>query len=200
MELNVRDVETTFNKPDTCVKCSGRLHFNVHDNSRKMEIKAAEWATIEQLESLLKPLQMATNVFCGNNYAPTSMVRPIIFKVINNHMKCIPRDFNLESEFKELVRDLTRWFDLDCRMGSEINSRLIALFLDPRYKDLTDESPRARQRLRDTVLRNLEDISGTQPVEEPSPRLLPTLLQIMIWHFHIGKQNPYRVMSMRTAI
>lgn len=91
---------------------------------------------MEQLVYLLKPLQMATTVFCGNNFSPTSMVRPIIFKIINNHLKCIPRDSQLENEFKELVKsELTKRFDLDCGMGSEVNPRLIASFLDPRYKD-----------------------------------------------------------------
>jgi len=45
--------------------------------ARKLEITEIQWAHMEELVNLLRPLQMATTVFCGENCS-ASIVRPLI--------------------------------------------------------------------------------------------------------------------------
>ncbi|KMQ81600.1 zinc finger bed domain-containing protein 1-like protein, partial [Lasius niger] len=126
--------------------------------ARELEITEVQWAQMKELINLLRPLQMATTDFCGDNYSPVSIVLPLIWKIVRHHMQPVPEDSDLATTFKKFVSTelqnrfkLTEWENF-----SDISARLTASFLDPRSKNLEDESAETRQKIEEHV-RNLLD-------------------------------------------
>ncbi|XP_011686386.1 PREDICTED: zinc finger BED domain-containing protein 1-like [Wasmannia auropunctata] len=54
--------------------------------ARNLEMTASEWSIINELVSLLKPLQCATTIFCSSSEVTISLVRPVIRGIIDNHL------------------------------------------------------------------------------------------------------------------
>jgi len=71
--------------------------------ARKLEITEIQWAQMEELVNLLRPLQMATTVFCGENCSPASIVRPLIWKIVRLHMQPVSEDSDLTTTFTKFV-------------------------------------------------------------------------------------------------
>ncbi|XP_018318363.1 zinc finger BED domain-containing protein 4-like [Mycetomoellerius zeteki] len=68
---------------------------NVTTSTIKHEITEAQWTQMEELINLLRPLQMATTVFCTDKHSPASIVRPLIWKIVRLHMQPVPEDSDL---------------------------------------------------------------------------------------------------------
>ena len=126
--------------------------------ARKLEITEVQWTQMEELVNLLRPLQMATTVFCGDNYTPASIVRPLIWKIVRHHMQPLPEESDLATTFKTFVSaELKNRFKLiEEENFSNISARLTASFLDPRSKNLEDESIETKKKVEEHV-RNLLD-------------------------------------------
>lgn len=117
--------------------------------AEQLEITEREWTFISELISVLKPLQVATTVLCGNSHTPISMVNPVIRSLIDIHLSYTDSDCESVRKLKDIISvDLRRRFVLDRENMNfdEIPApRQIAQFLDPRYKNLENEPAEARQ-------------------------------------------------------
>lgn len=117
--------------------------------AQRLEVTETEWLSLEKLQQILKPLQVATTVLCSDSHSPISMVRPIVFMLRDGHLRDAPDDEIMISEMKGTLRnELTARFDLDHDSILGVNARQVASFLDPRYKDLVVESAEAREDIR----------------------------------------------------
>jgi len=80
--------------------------------ARKFEI-TVQWAQMEELVILLRLLQMAMTVFCGNN-SSASIMHPLIWKIIRHHIQPILKDSDLTTTFKKFVStELQKRFKLN---------------------------------------------------------------------------------------
>lgn len=116
---------------------------------RKLEITENQWCLIETLISLLKPFYVLTTVLCKENYSPVSMVRPLLYKVIENHLK--PRDDDniiIKDLRKTVINELTKRFNLQFEDNNLISVSHISSFLDPRYTDLEHKPIHVREKIR----------------------------------------------------
>lgn len=113
--------------------------------AERLEISQREWLTMENLQKVFRPLQVATTILCSDSLGPMSMVRPIVFKLRDIHLKESVEDDHYMESFETSQRDeLTIRFDLERNPAYKVTVRQIASFLDPRYKDLLVESSQAR--------------------------------------------------------
>jgi hypothetical protein len=126
--------------------------------AQKLEITELEWTTMEMLVSLLKPLQVTTTLFCGDKLSPASMVRPLINKVIKNHLLPEAVDDDITKKFKAFIsKQLQEHFNLQWKEGTSIvSAQQISSFLDPRFKDLEDEPVPAMQAIHYHVRHSME--------------------------------------------
>ncbi|XP_071579132.1 E3 SUMO-protein ligase ZBED1-like [Temnothorax nylanderi] len=131
--------------------------------AESLEISEREWTLIEALLTLLKPLQLATTVLCGDNSSPVSMVRPVLQKTLQNHMQIRDEDDVMIKNAKEIIaNEITQRFDLTWT-SNNITARQIASMMDPRFKDLDHEPFEARLEIRGHVKYMLQEVS---PVED----------------------------------
>lgn len=108
--------------------------------AQNLEIASTEWSIIEQLITILKPLQCATIVLCSSSEVTISSVHPVIREMINNHLteNVLDEDYNISTFKQMLCQSLIRRFDMES-YSNKVSVQQIASFLDPRYKDLTTE-------------------------------------------------------------
>ncbi|RLU25470.1 hypothetical protein DMN91_002148 [Ooceraea biroi] len=154
--------------------------------ARKLEITEVQWVQMEELVNLLRPLQMATTVFCGDNYSPASIVRPLIWKIVRHHMQPIPEDSDSATTFKIFVSTelgnhfkLTEWENF-----SNVSARLTASFLDPRSKNLEDELTETIQKVQEHVrtLLDAEPVNTTSNAEDdPRKAVHKTALEFLFY-------------------
>lgn len=121
--------------------------------AQKLEILEHQWLKIEILVILLKPFQVITALLCGEKYSPISMVRPLLKKLLDNHLKPLDNDDQSITYFKQtIISDLKERFNLEWDSESRVSVRQIASFLDPRYKNLDHEPIIARESIRSSAI------------------------------------------------
>lgn len=122
--------------------------------AKKLEIVECDWMNIETLVTLLKPLQIITTVLSSEKHSPVSMVRPIMFKLIDKHLKIKENDDEISLKFKQtVIEQLTERFKLNEYMSpSIISARHIAPFFDPRYNNLEYETIELRKNILEKVI------------------------------------------------
>jgi len=88
---------------------------------------------------------MATIVFCGDNCSFASIVRPLIWKIVQIHMQPVSKDSDLTITFKKFVStELSNRFKLtEWENFSNVSAHLTASFFD---KKLEDESAKTKGR------------------------------------------------------
>ena len=65
------------------------------------------------LVSLLKPLQVITTILSNEKHSPVSMVRPLLVKLIEKHLKTKENDDEISLHFKQtIIEQLTERFKL----------------------------------------------------------------------------------------
>jgi len=128
--------------------------------AKKLEMVECDWMNIETLVTLLKPLQIITTVLSSEKYSPVSMVRPLIFKLIENHLKIKETDNEISLHFKQtVIKELIERLKLNETIPpSMISARQIAPFFDPRYKHLEHETAEVRENIREKVKTLFDDI------------------------------------------
>lgn len=101
--------------------------------AKQLEIVECDWMNIETLVTLLKPLQIITTVLSSEKHSPVSMVRPLMFKLIEKHLKIKENDDEISLKFKQtVIEQLTERFKLNEHLSpSIISARHIAPFFDP---------------------------------------------------------------------
>jgi len=138
---------------------------------RKLEITENQWCLIETFICLLKPFYVLTTVLCKENHSPVSMVRPLLYKVIENHLKSRDDDNIIIKDFrKTVVNELTKRFNLQFEITNIISVSHISSFLDPRYKDLEHEPIHVREEIRNHIKNLLNDsvVHQQQPQQHTS--------------------------------
>ncbi|KAL4089311.1 hypothetical protein QTP88_024365 [Uroleucon formosanum] len=127
--------------------------------AQKLEISEHQWLKIEALVILLKPFQVITSLLCGEKHSPFSMVRPLLKKLLDNHLKPQDNDDQSITYFKQtIIFDIKERFNLEWDSKSRVSVRQIASFLDPRYKNLDHEPLFARESIRSSVINLLNNI------------------------------------------
>ncbi|KAL4132406.1 hypothetical protein QTP88_009560 [Uroleucon formosanum] len=127
--------------------------------AQKFEISEHQWLKIEALVFLLKPFQVITSFLCGEKHSPTSMVRPLLKKLLDNHLKPQDNDDQSITYFKQtIIFDIKERFNLEWDSKSRVSVRQIASFLDPRYKNLDHEPLFERENIRSSVINLLNNI------------------------------------------
>lgn len=130
--------------------------------AKKFEIVESDWMNIETLVTLLKPLQIITTVLSSEKHSPVSMVRPLMFKLIEKHLKIKENDDGISLKFKQtVIEQLTERFKLNERVisPSVISVRHVAPFFDPRYKNLEYETIEVRENILEKVKKLIDDIT-----------------------------------------
>ncbi|KAL4104548.1 hypothetical protein QTP88_019843 [Uroleucon formosanum] len=128
----------------------------------KLEINEGEWTEMESMIKLLKPLQVATVVLCEENVT-FSILRPIIYGLINKHMLIKSEDNENVRNFKEDInQNLQKRFKMKRQEYDEVVIDQISCFLDPRYKYLETETDEVKENIRKRV-QNL--LQTTRPAE-----------------------------------
>jgi len=111
---------------------------------------------------LLKPLQVATVVLCEENVT-ISILRPIIYGLINKHMLIKSEDNENVRNFKEDInQNLQKRFKMKRQEYDEVVIDQISCFLDSRYKYLETETDEVKENVRKRV-QNL--LQTTRPAE-----------------------------------
>ncbi|XP_050064486.1 E3 SUMO-protein ligase ZBED1-like [Aphis gossypii] len=99
------------------------------------------------------------------------MVRPLLKKLLENHLKPHINDDQIISNFKQtIISDIKERFNLECDSESRVSVRQISSFLDPRYKNLDHEPIVARENIRSSVmdLLNSTNVHNVNTRREPS--------------------------------
>lgn len=115
--------------------------------AKRLEFTEEDWTLIEKLIPALQPLQLATEVFCDAKN-PLSVVRPVIFTLVEQHFTDIEGDESLDCEDdrgnaqstirefgEKIASELKRRFNLECVGPNNVvvpEARQIASALDPR--------------------------------------------------------------------
>ena len=92
-----------------------------------------EWVLIEELITILKPFQLATEIMSASKYSTVSMLRPFLIKLLNHTLKHDENDTSDLRAIKEAVAT-----DLCSRYSLRAVQTFLdtATYLDPRYKEL----------------------------------------------------------------
>lgn len=133
--------------------------------AQKLEISEYEWLLMENIITVLKPLQMATTFLCHDHMSPISMTRPIIRTILDNHIQVDENDDDVIHKFKETIyNDLTERFHMKSDESTFTNNSVsqLASFLDPRSKDLLAESAADRSKVRSFIVEKLNSAAELQ--------------------------------------
>lgn len=94
-----------------------------------------EWKIIEDLCTILKPFEAATNTISGDRYCTASLMIPIINGLVDVSKTLLKKDFGniIKTIVSQLLKGLTE------RLGNveKSNTLIISTFLDPRFKNLS---------------------------------------------------------------
>ena len=93
-----------------------------------------EWSIIEDLLSVLKPFCDGTTIMSGSRYPTFSLLTPLLHKLLGVTLKINEEDSEVLNSIKSSIAS-----DIQNRYNShyiKISLR-IAMFLDPRFKDLS---------------------------------------------------------------
>lgn len=125
------------------------------DMAVKQRMSELDWLVLEEMITLLKPLQAATKVFCSENKVTLSAVRPVIRSLLDNHFSSKPLDTVTVDLFKSSISSsLTTRFSMDEPTSNPRTAQPLQIseFLDPRYKDLRAESDNEARHIRKLYL------------------------------------------------
>ena len=92
-----------------------------------------KWTLIEELIIILKPFHEATTMMSGSKYPTSSLLAPLLYKLLDVTLKVGNDDSNHMRLIKQVIAT-----DLQTRYRSQSVTEMIntAAFLDPRFKDL----------------------------------------------------------------
>ncbi|XP_012145951.2 E3 SUMO-protein ligase ZBED1-like isoform X1 [Megachile rotundata] len=133
----------------------------------KLELSDHHWSIMNDIITVLKPLQIASTTLCSENSVTISLVLPIVHGLINNHLKNNDSDITETKHFKNILKaSLVNRFNLDSRFETV---HRIASFLDPRSKELSFESKEVRNVIKISVHDMMENILVSETTENTNP-------------------------------
>ncbi|XP_031677084.1 uncharacterized protein LOC116372120 isoform X3 [Oncorhynchus kisutch] len=129
----------TADKHDTNSTSAGRANSDTTDSSNSsvpVPPKRSDWKVLEDLSSLLKPLDVACCTLAKEPFPKLSLVKPILTGLLDRHFAPHPRHRNDSTILKELKKKI-RW-GLSRRYNDpQINQVLcVACALDPQFHGL----------------------------------------------------------------
>src|SRR6185436_15954015 len=96
---------------------------------------STEWKTIQDLTKLLASAEQATRLLGGENYTTLVLTAPIIDEVIRNFKNIkLKNTIIINITISNICNTILD--DLEIRWNIPNNYEVIALFLDPRFKNL----------------------------------------------------------------
>ncbi len=126
-----------------------------------------EFKTMEDFVVVMKPLVDVTEVIGAHKWVTISTLRPILYKLLNNHLPPVSGDSELVKSMKKVLSG-----DLGERYtGDTLQLLTKACFLDPRFKGLKFLSEEHRQ---DVIFSLKLDIDMICPVDSTTTSLPPT--------------------------
>ncbi|XP_013361045.1 PREDICTED: zinc finger BED domain-containing protein 1 [Chinchilla lanigera] len=119
-------------------------------NNHHLMLEAAEWAAVDGLVELLRPLQQVAEALCACRYPTISMVKPLLHMLLSSTLAPKDTDAKELSMAKELMaKELAAAYQQAPEVDMFLN---VATFLDPRYKRLPFLSALDRQQVENRVL------------------------------------------------
>ncbi|XP_046590098.1 E3 SUMO-protein ligase ZBED1-like [Neodiprion lecontei] len=116
---------------------------------KKLLLSNDDWDYIADVKKILEPFDVATRIMSSESQSTIAMVRPTAHSIVKKFLQ--PKDD--DSEEIHLLKDI---------LEDELRTRFLkttsvavcglACYLDPRYKDLRDESQPCRQKDKDALL------------------------------------------------
>lgn len=116
----------------------GDTKFTKPSEARTLELRDEDWKVIGDICKCLKPFKTATETFSAEQHVSVSVVCPVIYALVNKHLKEDEEDSQVAAEFKKTVSDdLKKRFHYVLNVpDADVSVVLIAAFLDPRHKHL----------------------------------------------------------------
>ena len=120
-----------------------------------------EFTVMECYKDVMKPLVDVTEAIGGGKYVTVSVIRPLLHKLLNVHLKPATEDSRLVCMMKEVIR-----LDLQDRyVGSALDLVTKAAFLDPRFKSLPFLVSEERERIVSLIEHSLEELINSRSSE-----------------------------------
>ncbi len=123
----------------------------------------AEFSVMECYKDVMKPLVDVTEAIGAEKWVTISIIRPLLHKLLNVHLKPAPADSRLVCMIKESIR-----LDLQNRyVGNALDLLTKAAFLDPRFKALPFLESEERARIVSLIEEDTEELINSDS-ETPS--------------------------------
>ena len=91
---------------------------------------------MDQMVTVLEPLQIATTALCETEIVSCSLIYPVINELLKNYLVPGESDLPTVKRFKEVVaKDIERMFNVS-EAVKEQNVAFLATIIDPRYHQL----------------------------------------------------------------
>jgi hypothetical protein len=134
---------------------------------RNLDLHNEQWELMAELVKVLKPLEIATTLFCSDQQVSLSCVFPILFRlltIVEPADKEIPAIKQTKAEIKQQIN--TRW-DLDKIDTS--SPFVLSAALDPRFKNMGFLSVEENKAVMDTLINMGKKLplSHVVPTSEP---------------------------------
>ncbi|XP_044581913.1 E3 SUMO-protein ligase ZBED1-like [Cotesia glomerata] len=136
------------------------LEFTTTAMCKKLLLRNSEWNYLKDLVRILKPFEVATKMMSSQTESTSGMVRPLIHSIIDKFLMIDDSDDPPKIQsLKEVFRE-----ELEARfLGEDYDSvPTLACFLDPRYKNMADETQEFRKSVEEKILK----IIAKENVEE----------------------------------
>ena len=103
---------------------------------KHLHLKEEQWNLMDQMVTVLEPLQIATTALCETEIVSCSLIYPVINGLLKNHLVPGESDLPTVKRFKEVVaQDIERRFNVS-EAVKEQNVAIFATILDPHYHQL----------------------------------------------------------------
>lgn len=132
-------------------------------DARVLDLKEETWRIIEDMLKCLESLNLSTEVLSGDKNVSVSFVLPVVYSLINKHLKVEQDESDIAKQFKTMVSEDLRSrykhvIDIE-KEEDEVNEKeisplIIACFLDPRHKHMPFFSNSAKEKVYNDIRKN----------------------------------------------
>lgn len=147
-------------------------------DARVLDLKDQWWAVMQDILQCLETLKISTEMLSSDSSVSVSLVVPVIFSLINNHLKIGGEDSEVTKQFKMFVSaDLQERYKYIFRIEDiseentdefSVSALTVACFLDPRHKHLPFFSENAKQKIYSEVKKQMISRISSRPIRSES--------------------------------
>ena len=103
---------------------------------KQLHLKEEQWNLMDQMVTVLEPLQIATTALCETEIVSCCLIYPVINELLKNHLVPGESDLPTVKRFKEVVaKDMERRFNVS-EAVKEQDVAILATIIDPHYHQL----------------------------------------------------------------